>query len=86
MIYVLEDDESIRELIIYTLNGQKMEAKGFFHSQRVLGGNLGKGAFIGIAGHHAAGGGRLFHFGKAACRTGYQALAHYYADRKGQRI
>ena len=28
MIYVLEDDESIRELIIYTLNGQKMEAKG----------------------------------------------------------
>ena len=29
MIYVMEDDESIRELIIYTLNGQKMEAKGF---------------------------------------------------------
>ena len=29
MIYVLEEDESIRELIIYTLNGQKMEAKGF---------------------------------------------------------
>ena len=29
MIYVLEDDESIRELIIYTPNGQKMEAKGF---------------------------------------------------------
>ena len=29
MIYVLEDVESIRELIIYTLNGQKMEAKGF---------------------------------------------------------
>ena len=29
MIYVLEDDESIRELIIYTLNGQKMEAMGF---------------------------------------------------------
>lgn len=29
MIYVLEDDESIRELIIYTLNGQKVEAKGF---------------------------------------------------------
>ena len=29
MIYVLEDDESIRELIIYTLNGQSMEARGF---------------------------------------------------------
>ncbi len=29
MIYVLEDDESIRELIIYTLNGQNMQAQGF---------------------------------------------------------
>lgn len=29
MIYVLEDDESIRELIIYTLNGQNMQTKGF---------------------------------------------------------
>lgn len=29
MIYVLEADESIRELIIYTLNGQNMQAKGF---------------------------------------------------------
>lgn len=29
MIYVLEDDESIRELIIYTLNGHNMQAKGF---------------------------------------------------------
>lgn len=29
MIYVLEDDENIRELIIYTLNGQNMQAKGF---------------------------------------------------------
>ena len=29
MIYVLEDDESIRELITYTLNGQNMPAKGF---------------------------------------------------------
>ena len=27
--FVLEDDESIRELIIYTLNGQNMQAKGF---------------------------------------------------------
>lgn len=29
MIYVLEDEESIRELIIYTLNGQNMQAQGF---------------------------------------------------------
>ena len=29
MIYVLEDDENIRELILYTLNGQNMQARGF---------------------------------------------------------
>lgn len=29
MIYVLEDDENIRKLIIYTLNGQNMQAQGF---------------------------------------------------------
>ena len=29
MIYVLEDDESIRELVIYTLKSQGYEAKGF---------------------------------------------------------
>ena len=31
MIYLLEDDESIRELVIYTLNSQGMEAEGFSH-------------------------------------------------------
>ena len=29
MIYLVEDDESIRELVIYTLKSQGMEAKGF---------------------------------------------------------
>ncbi|MFQ9872973.1 MAG: response regulator transcription factor, partial [Oscillospiraceae bacterium] len=29
MIYLLEDDDSIRELIIYTLNSQGMQAQGF---------------------------------------------------------
>ena len=29
MIYLLEDDESIRDLVIYTLNSQGMEARGF---------------------------------------------------------
>lgn len=31
MIYVLEDDNSIRELITYTLSSQGMEAEGFCH-------------------------------------------------------
>jgi two-component system alkaline phosphatase synthesis response regulator PhoP len=29
MIYLLEDDGSIRDLVLYTLNGQGMEARGF---------------------------------------------------------
>ena len=29
MIYLLEDDDSIRDLVIYTLNSQSMEARGF---------------------------------------------------------
>lgn len=29
MIYFLEDDPSIRKLVIYTLNSQGMEAEGF---------------------------------------------------------
>ena len=29
MIYLLEDDESIRDFVIYTLNAQGMEAQGF---------------------------------------------------------
>ena len=29
MIYLVEDDDSIRELVIYTLRSTGMEAKGF---------------------------------------------------------
>ena len=29
MVYILEDDASIRKLVIYTLNSQGMEAEGF---------------------------------------------------------
>ena len=29
MIYVVEDDASIRELVTYTLNSQGMDAEGF---------------------------------------------------------
>ena len=29
MIYLVEDDESIRELVVYTLKSQGLDAKGF---------------------------------------------------------
>lgn len=31
MIYLLEDDDSIRELVTYTLNSQGLDAEGFSH-------------------------------------------------------
>jgi len=34
MIYLLEDDASIRDLVIYTLNGQGLEARGFENPSR----------------------------------------------------
>lgn len=33
MIYLLEDDNGIRELVLYTLNSSGMEAKGFGHPE-----------------------------------------------------
>ena len=29
MIYLLEDDDSIRKLVVYTLKSQQMESEGF---------------------------------------------------------
>ena len=29
MIYLVEDDENIRELVVYTLKSQDLDAKGF---------------------------------------------------------
>ena len=31
MIYLVEDDESIRELVVYTLNSQGLEAVSYTH-------------------------------------------------------
>ncbi len=38
MIYLVEDDASIRELVVYTLNSQGMEAQGFARPSDFLGG------------------------------------------------
>ena len=38
MIYLVEDDDSIRELVVYTLRTTGFEAKGFFDGRSVLGG------------------------------------------------
>ena len=85
MIYVLEDDESIRELIIYTLNGQNMQAKGFSAPSEFWSA-MKESSPSGIAGYYVAGGGRLLHFTKIALGARNQTPSGHYADCKGQRI
>ncbi len=58
MIYILEDDASIRKLVVYTLNSQGMEAEGFERPSLLLARPGGEEARAGAAGHHAARGGR----------------------------
>ena len=58
MIYILEDDASIRKLVVYTLNSQGMEAEGFELPLPVLGAPWSGSSRPGAAGPHAPGGGR----------------------------
>ncbi len=58
MIYLLEDDDSIRDFVIYTLNSQGMEARGFALPSAFWAGHGEISALPGAAGYHAAGGGR----------------------------
>ena len=50
MIYLVEDDESIRELVVYTLNSQGLEAQGK------------RTAFSGTSGYYASGRRRTVYF------------------------
>ena len=61
MIYFLEDDPSIRKLVIYTLNSQGMEAEGFELPSQVLGRHGAAAPLPGPAGPDAPGGGRPAH-------------------------
>ena len=72
-IFLLEDDDSIRKLVIYALGSQGYEAQGFDRPSDFWKAMEGPAASPGAAGHHAAGGGRPVHPPEAAGLCGHQA-------------
>ena len=64
MIYLVEDDESIRELVVYTLNSQGLEAQGFERPSLFWKALEKETAFTGASGHYASGGRRTVYFKK----------------------
>ena len=71
MIYLVEDDESIRELVIYTLKSQGFEAKGFERPSLFWRALEKRTARIVAFGCNAPGGRRYFHIKEIACTSGY---------------
>lgn len=86
MIYFLEDDDSIRELVIYTLRNTGMEAVGFSRPSAFWEAMQPGAAVLGAVGYYAAGRRRRFCIEKAACRSFDENTAGDDADRKGNRI
>mgnify|MGYP007127285574 CR=1 FL=1 len=86
MIYLLEDDESIRELVIYTLKSQGYEAKGF-ERPSLFWKELEKRAAVSAAfGCDAAGRGWNYHSEEITCTAGYAETSRYHADSQRQRV
>ena len=72
MIYLLEDDASIRDFVLYALSGQGMEARGFERPSGFW--------------EAVAGGGRRQRPEKAACRAEDLPRAGDHADGKGDGV
>ena len=66
MIYFLEDDNSIRELVVYTMNSTGFEAVGFGKPGEFWAAMERETPEPGAAGYYAARGGRPVHFENAA--------------------
>ena len=55
MIYVVEDDSSIRELVVYTLNQSGLRGTGLCQCAGVLGCSGRGDSPLSVVGYHAAG-------------------------------
>ena len=84
MIYLVEDDESIRELVVYTLNSQGLEAQGFERPSLFWKALEKRTAFTGASGHYASGGRRTVYFKKNPYPSGCAETSgdHAYCKRK----
>ena len=86
MIYLVEDDESIRELVVYTLKSQGMDAKGFERpslfwkelEKEITGADS--------SGYHASGRRRNIYSAKTAYQTGCTQDSGNHADGQRYRV
>ena len=86
MIYLVEDDNSIRELVIYTLANSGFEAQGIRSAFSILEGGRQKSSGPHSSGYYVAGGRRSDDSEKIEGQPGDEAHAGDDAHRKGQRI
>lgn len=84
MIYLVEDDESIRELVVYTLNSQGLEAQGFERPSLFWKALEKELPFPGASGYYASGGGRTVHFKENPYPSGCPETSGNHAYRKRQ--
>ena len=70
MIYFVEDDNSIRKLVLYTLSSQGMECQGFTRPSEFWSAMGKKTARPCDAGHYASRGGRHFYAAPAKSLSG----------------
>ena len=63
MIFCVEDDNNIRDLLVYTLETTGFHARGLVDSQELWKALVEEEHGADPSGHHASRGGRLFHFG-----------------------
>ncbi len=81
-IFLLEDDDSIRKLVIYALGAQGYEAQGFDRPSDFWKAMEGPGQPWFCWTSCFAGGGRPVHPPEAAGLCGHQAVAGDHADRQ----
>lgn len=86
MIYLVEDDNSIRELVVYTLQSTGFEARGFALWSGFLGRHEGGYAGTGAFRYYASGRGWAFHFEKTAWNCSNSEASGDDADSEGNRI
>ena len=84
MVYLVEDDESIRELVVYTLNSQGLEAEGFEVPSAFWKAVEKKNTGYGSPGYYASRGRRSGNIEKIKEAQRYKAASYCHVDCKGQ--
>ena len=84
MIYCVEDEKNIRELLIYTLETTGFSAKGMANAKELR--IALKEEFPDSSGYHASGGRRIQHTGKSEIIKRYQRNPGDHGHSEGSRV